>query len=442
MTSAPASALPLKATPRQRPSKSIAVDERVVAGGRAVRRGEVAGAGVQQFERDAVVDEAQRDPVRLERLEPEAARAAVLGVAQAPVAPAVGLAQQVGPRRRAGPSSSRASGPRSAARRAGTRPGRARRTAGSHRPRAHWRCARRRTTTSGVSASLSPRRTGRNGPRVPRSRSGRRRANAPATTGATRHAATRTDRPAPSERRTQPGGEAHARGGAAEVIDARECRLLAETTDIEDSLHEPQPRAKAGPDRKRPGRRGRALAPSAGRTEGRGHRRFARQSRCPTSSPARSKAIRRRRRSPRRSRCASPSPAPRPAARRPVAGAGARPLGQNRGHGPAKQHHPARAGAGGDRRPRRPHPARVRHLVVRPLPRRAAAHRQRLRAAIPRCATSASRTAAAGRSAARSASSSGRRWSSCATARSRRACPAAQRRAIEAGFAEIDRTPP
>jgi hypothetical protein len=33
--------------------------------------------------------------VRLERLEPEVARAAVLGIAQAPVAPAVGLAHEV-----------------------------------------------------------------------------------------------------------------------------------------------------------------------------------------------------------------------------------------------------------------------------------------------------------------------------------------------------------
>ncbi len=33
--------------------------------------------------------------MRLERLEPEVARAAVLGIAQAPVAPAVGLAQEM-----------------------------------------------------------------------------------------------------------------------------------------------------------------------------------------------------------------------------------------------------------------------------------------------------------------------------------------------------------
>ena len=65
-----------------------AVDERV-----AGARGEVAGAAAQ-LELGALVDEAQREPVRLERLEPELARAAVLGMAQAPVAPAVGLANR------------------------------------------------------------------------------------------------------------------------------------------------------------------------------------------------------------------------------------------------------------------------------------------------------------------------------------------------------------
>jgi hypothetical protein len=43
----------------------------------------------------ALVDEAQRDPLRLERLEPEVPRTSVLGVAQAPVAPAVRLAQEM-----------------------------------------------------------------------------------------------------------------------------------------------------------------------------------------------------------------------------------------------------------------------------------------------------------------------------------------------------------
>ncbi len=69
-----------------------------------------------------------------------------------------------------------------------------------------------------------------------------------------------------------------------------------------------------------------------------------------------------------------------------------------------------------DRRPRRRDAARIRQHVVRPLPRRPAADRERARARIPAFATSRSKTAAASRSAARTASSSGRRWSSSPTA--------------------------
>src|SRR5580765_3321376 len=60
------------------------IDEPVTAD----RCREIAGAGAQ-LQPGGIVDEAQRDPVRLERPEPEVARAAVLGVAQAPVAPAI-----------------------------------------------------------------------------------------------------------------------------------------------------------------------------------------------------------------------------------------------------------------------------------------------------------------------------------------------------------------
>ena len=75
-----------------------------------------------------------------------------------------------------------------------------------------------------------------------------------------------------------------------------------------------------------------------------------------------------------------------------------------------------RADSRRDRRAPGPDVARVRQPVVRPLPRRPAADRERARGASRQFATSRSRTAAASRSAARTASSSGRRSSSSPTA--------------------------
>ena len=108
------------------------------------------------------------------------------------------------------------------------------------------------------------------------------------------------------------GMERNRRPGPDAVRIRQECRLLAETTDIEDPLHEQQPRAKAGPDRQRLGRRRRALAPSTGRAARMPASPIRSARRCPTWSPARSKATRRRpkkpapRRSPKRDEALTP----------------------------------------------------------------------------------------------------------------------------------------
>ena len=273
------------------------VDERVVAGRRGVRCSEVAGAAVP-FQRDALVDEAQRDPVRLERLEPEVARAAVLGVAQAPVAPAVGLAQQMD-------LAVAQDHPRDQPAAVVALPGELEHRLAEHGERPARIGPGRIGDAHAVERDLGRERVGEaeaHPVEVDLASRGLAQVGAERMRQPPRMRHDHGDEEDHQPESDDEPGAKRTRAAARRGHRRRECRLLAETTDIEDSLHEQQPRANAGPDRQRPGRR----RPSPGAIR-RSHRRtraspIRSASRCPTSSPARSKAIRSRRRSPRRSR--------------------------------------------------------------------------------------------------------------------------------------------